>query len=149
MRKFLIGGAIAVVVIIGLLIWWFSAEGWWPAVLDIVMIFAVLVFIVLIVALIIAVLSLARTVVQVKNELLPLLHNAKTTTSAVREGAKTASAFGVDPAVRTVGLLAGAGQVASVLFGRGEAHKRADRRQKRRQQIERELAAKGELDGYR
>jgi hypothetical protein len=51
--------------------------------------------------------------------------------------------------VRTVGVLAGSAQVAGVLFGKGEARKRSEKRQKRRQEIERELAAKGELDGTR
>jgi len=148
-RNLIIGGGVAAVIVIGLLVWLFSAKGWWPAILDIVMIIAVLINIALIVALIIAVRTLVTTVLQVKAEVMPLLQNAKTTSSAVREGAKTASAFGVDPAVRTVGLLAGAGQVATVLLGKGEAQKRSERRQKRRQEIERELAAKGQLDGTR
>ena len=147
-RPLIIGGIAAGILIIGVAVL-FSFLGWWPAVLDVVMIIAVLVFIALIVALIIAIRSLVTTVLQIKAEVMPLLQNAKTTTSAVREGAKTASAFGVDPAVRTVGLLAGAGQVASVLLGKGEAQKRSEKRQKRRQEIERELAAKGQLDGTR
>jgi hypothetical protein len=123
--------------------------GWWPVVLDIVLIIAALVSIALLGFLIWAVLNLTRTIVQVKDELMPVLENAKTTTNAVREGAKTATVFGVDPAVRTAGLMAGAGQVAAVILGRGEAHKRAERRQKRRREIERELAAREELNGYR
>jgi len=55
----------------------------------------------------------------------------------------------VAPAVRTASVLAGAGEVAAVVLGRGHANKRAERRQKRRQEIERELAARGELDGHR
>ena len=149
MKRMLIIGGVALGVVVIVLAVLFSLLGWWPAVLDVVMIVAVLIFIALIVALIIAVRSLVSTVLQVKSEVMPLLQNAKTTTSAVREGAKTASAFGVDPAVRTVGLLAGAGQVASVLLGKGEAQKRSERRQKRRQEIERELAARGQLDGNR
>lgn len=143
----IVGSAAGVVVLAAVV--FFSIWGWWPAVLDVVMILAVLIFIALIVLLIFAVRSLVTTVLQVKDELMPLLQNAKTTTNAVREGAKTVSAFGVEPAVRTVSLLAGAGQVASVLLGKGEAQKRSERRQKRRQEIERELAAKGQLDGNR
>ncbi len=149
MKKYLIAGGIGFAIVAGLLTWLFSAKGWWPAILDIVMIVAVLIFIVLIVALIVAVRSLVSTVLQVRDEVIPLLENAQTATSAVREGAKTASAFGVDPAVRTVSLLAGAGQVASVLLGKGEVQKRAERRQKRRHEIERELAARGQLDANR
>ena len=145
----IIGLAVAAVVVTIALIILFSVLGWWPAVLDIVLIFAALVSIVLLAALIYAVLNFTRTIVQVKNEVLPVLQSLRTTSSAVREGAKTATAFGVDPAVRTVGVLAGSAQVASVLFGKGEARKRADKRQKRRQEIERELAARGDLNGTR
>ena len=62
---------------------------------------------------------------------------------------RIAGAFGVAPAVRTASVLAGAGEVAAVVLGRGHANKRAEKRQKRRQEIERELAARGELDGHR
>src|SRR5262245_12285967 len=126
-----------------------TALGWWPVVLDIALVFAALVSIALLGFLIWAVLNLTRTIVQVKDELMPVLENAKTTTNAVREGAKTATVFGVDPAVRTAGLMAGASQVAAVILGRGEARKRAERRQKRRREIERELAAREELNGHR
>jgi len=142
------GAAVGGLIILGLIIL-FSVLGWWPAVLDVVLIIAALVSIGLLAALIYAVLNFTRTIVQVKNELMPVLDSLRTTSSAVREGAKTATAFGVDPAVRTVGVLAGAGQVAGVLLGKSEARKRAEKRQKRRQEIERELAAKGELNGTR
>jgi hypothetical protein len=46
-------------------------------------------------------------------------------------------------------VLVGAGEVASVILGKGEAKKRAEKRQRRRIEIERELARRGELDGYR
>jgi hypothetical protein len=142
------GAAVGLIVTIALVVI-FSILGWWPAVLDVVLIIAALVSIGLLAALIYAVLNFTRTIVQVKNEMLPVLESLRTTSSAVREGAKTATAFGVDPAVRTVGVLAGSAQVAGVLLGKSEARKRAEKRQKRRQEIERELAAKGELDGTR
>ncbi len=145
----IIGGVAAALVVTLALVILFSVLGWWPAVLDIVLIFAALVSIGLLAALIYAVFNFTRTIVQVKNEMMPVLQSLRTTSSAVREGAKTATAFGVDPAVRTVGVLAGSAQVAGVLFGKGEARKRADKRQKRRQEIERELVARGELDGLR
>ncbi|MFI5272285.1 MAG: hypothetical protein ACHQ4H_04540 [Ktedonobacterales bacterium] len=143
-----IGAAIAVVVAILLAIW-FTIEGWWPVVLDIVLVGTALVSLGLLGALIYAVLSFTRTIMDVKREMTPVLQSLKTTSSAVREGAKTASAFGVDPAVRTAATLVGAGEVASVLLGKGEAKKRAEKRQKRKIEIERELALKEELDGYR
>lgn len=136
------------VVAIGLLIL-FTTQGWWPTVLDIVLVITCLVSGVMLAALTYAVFVLTRTVLDVKAEVTPVLESLKSTSSAVRETAKTAGAFGVSPAVRTASLLAGAGEVAAVVLGRGHAHKRAEKRQKRRQEIERELAARGELDGYR
>ena len=148
-KPFLIGGGMAVVVIGIALLIVFTVTGAWPVVLDIVLVITALVSLVLLAALIYAVFALTRTIVDVKNEALPVLESLKTTSSAVREGAKTATAFGVDPAVRTASVLAGAGEVASVMLGRGHAQKRAEKRQKRRLEIERELAARGELDGNR
>lgn len=123
--------------------------GWWPVVLDIVLVLAALLSGVLLGALVYAVLRLTRTVVDVKNEIMPVLNSLQTTSNAAREAAKTATAFGVDPAVRTAGMIAGAGQVASVMLGRGQAIKRSEQRQKRRAEIEREMAARGDLNGYR
>src|SRR5215469_10512424 len=148
-KPFIIGGAVAAVVIGIALLITFTVTGAWPVVLDIVLVITALVSLVLLAALIYAVLALTRTIMDVKNEALPVLQSVKTTSSAVREGAKTATAFGVDPAVRTASVLAGAGEVASVMLGKGHAQKRAEKRQKRRLEIERELAARGELDGYR
>ncbi|HEX6797668.1 MAG TPA: hypothetical protein VF116_08140 [Ktedonobacterales bacterium] len=150
-NKLRLAGIIAgiAVVIAILLAIWFTIEGWWPVVLDIVLVITALVSLVLLAGLLYAVFSLTRTALDIRNELMPVLQSLKTTSNAVREGAKTASAFGVDPAVRTAATLVGAGEVASVLLGKGEAKKRAEKRQKRKIEIERELARKGELDGYR
>ncbi len=146
---YIIGGAIAAVLIaIGLIVW-FSIAGWWGTVVDIVLVFTALLSAVLLGALTLAVIFLTRTALQIKAEVMPVLESLKSTTSAVRETAKTAGAFGVSPAVRTASLLAGAGEVAAVVLGKGHATKRAEKRQKRRQEIERELAARGELNGYR
>lgn len=123
--------------------------GWWPVLLDIVLIVTALVSMGLLGALIYAVISFTRTLLDVKDELIPVLNSLKTTTSAVRESAKTATSFGVSPAVRTASALAGAGEMATILFGRGKAQKRADKRQKRRMEIERQLAKEGQLDGNR
>ena len=146
---YLIGAAVTLpVVAIGIIVW-FSIAGWWPTVVDIVLVFAALVSAFMLLALVVAIFFLTRTVLQAKDELIPVLESLKSTSSAVRETAKTAGAFGVNPAVRTASVLAGAGEVAAVVLGRGHAHKRAEKRQKRRQEIERELAARGELNGYR
>ncbi len=149
MKPFLIGVAIVFpLVLIGLIVW-FTVEGWWPVVLDIVLVFTALVSAVMLLALILAVWYLTHTVLDIKSELTPVLDSLKTTSTAVRESARTASAFGVNPAVRTASVVAGVGEVASIVLGRGRAKKRAEKRQKRRQEIERELAAKGELNGNR
>lgn len=146
---YLIGAAIALpLIVIGIIVW-FSIAGWWPTVVDIVLVFTALVSAFMLLALVAAVFFLTRTVLQAKDELMPVLESLKTTSTAVRETAKTAGAFGVNPAVRTASVLAGAGEVAAVVLGKGHAHKRAEKRQKRRQEIERELAARGELNGYR
>lgn len=146
---YLVGAAITLpVVAIGIIVW-FTIAGWWPTVLDIVLVFTALVSAFMLLALVVAIFYLTRTVLQAKDELIPVLESLKSTSTTVRETAKTAGAFGVNPAVRTASVLAGAGEVASVVLGRGHANKRAEKRQKRRQEIERELAARGELNGYR
>ena len=145
----LIAAAIALVIIgLGLIVL-FTVNGWWGTVVDIVLVFTALLSAVLLGALTLAVYFMTRTALQIKAEVMPVLESLKSTSSAVRETAKTAGAFGVSPAVRTASLLAGAGEVASVVLGKGHANKRAEKRQKRRQEIERELAARGELNGYR
>jgi hypothetical protein len=138
-------GVVAVLVIIAFFIV-ATIFGWWPVVLDIVLVFAALISMGLLGALVYAVLSFTRTALDIRGELMPVLESLRTTTNAVREGAKTATTFGVSPAVRTASLLAGASSIANVVLGRGQVQKRAERRQKRRMQIEREIA-KGELNG--
>ena len=126
-----------------------TIRGWWPVVLDIVLVIAALLSAVLLGALVYAVLKLTRTVVDIKNEIMPVLNSLQTTSNATREAAKTATAFGVDPAVRTAGMIAGAGQIASVMLGRGHTAKRSEQRQRRRIEIERELATREDLNGHR
>jgi hypothetical protein len=140
------GGAVAVIIILAFFVL-ATIFGWWPVTLDIVLIVAALLSLVLFAALVYAVLSLTRTALQIKAEMMPVLDSLKTTSSAVREGAKTASTFGVGPAVRTASLLAGAGTIATTVLGRGQVQRRAERRQKRRMQIEHENA-KSELNGH-
>lgn len=148
-KKWLLYGGIAVGVLIVVFFILATIFGWWPVVVDIVLVLTALVSMLLLAALIFAVLRLTRTAIDIKNEVMPVLQSLKTTSSAAREAAKTATAFGVDPAVRTAGVLVGAGEIASVILGKGEAKKRAEKRQRRRIEIERELARRGELDGYR
>src|SRR5215469_17382071 len=83
-------GAVGVLVIIAFVVL-ATIFGWWPTTLDIVLVVAALLSLVLFAALVYAVLSLTRTALQIKGEMMPVLESLKTTSSAVREGAKTAS----------------------------------------------------------
>ncbi|HET9109467.1 MAG TPA: hypothetical protein VFN78_01455, partial [Ktedonobacterales bacterium] len=131
-------GVVAVLVIIAFVVV-ATIFGWWPVVVDITLVVAALASLVLLSALIYAVLSLTRTVLRIRDELIPTLESLKTTTATVRETARTASSFGVQPAVRTASAVLGAGEIASVILGRGQARSRSEKRQRRRQELEREM----------
>lgn len=143
-----LGAVAAVLIAIGLVIW-FSVAGWWPIVLDVVLAFAALSTLLFVAALTVAAFYLLRLFQEFKHDITPVLDSLKATSNTVRATASTASNFGVKPAVRTASFVIGAGEVASVILGRGKARARAEKRQKRRQEIERELATKGGLDGTR
>lgn len=133
----LIGSAVVIVTLVAAVL--FTIFGLWPIVVDITLIITALASLALLCFLIYAVLSLTRTVLRIRDELTPTLESLKATTATVRETARTASAFGVQPAVRTASAVIGGASVASVILGRGEARTRAERRQRRRQELEREL----------
>ena len=82
--------------------------GWWPVVVDITLVVAAIASLFLLSALIYAVLSLTRTVLRIRDELMPTLESLKTTSATVRETARAASSFGVQPAVRTASAVLGA-----------------------------------------
>lgn len=140
--KIAIIGGVAVVVLLALAIV-FTIFGLWPIIVDIVLVIAALTTAGMVLALILAVINLTRTITEIRDELTPVLESLKSTSSAVRETAKAATSFGVAPAVRTASFVVGATEIASVVLGRGKARKRAQDRQKRRAQIEREMAARG------
>lgn len=112
---------------------------WWPVVVDITLVIAAVTSLLLLAALIYAVLSLTRTVLRIRDELIPTLESLKSTSATVRETARTASSFGVQPAVRTASAMLGASEVASVIFGRGQTRTRSEKRQRRRQELERAM----------
>ncbi len=141
-RMIAIIGIAAFVVLLALAVV-FTIFGWWPIVVDIVLVIAALTTAGMVLALILAVINLTRTIREIRDELTPVLESLKSTSSAVRETAKAATSFGVAPAVRTASFVVGATEIASVVLGRGKARKRAQERQKRRAQIEREMAARG------
>jgi hypothetical protein len=94
---------------------------------------------VLLAALTYAAFSLTRTVLAIRAEVIPTLDALKSTSLTVRETAKTASTFGVAPAMRTASAVLGGASAAGAILGRGEARTRAERRQRRRLEIERDL----------
>lgn len=132
---------IASAVVVAALIFAFFATwlGWWPVVVDITLVITALASLALLCFLIYATLSLTRTALRIRDELIPTLDALKATSATVRETAKTASAFGVAPAMRTASAVLGATSVASAILGRGEARTRSERRQKRRLELEREI----------
>ncbi len=132
------GGVVAAIIIIAFVVV-ATIFSWWPVVVDITLVVAALASLALLSALIYAVLSLTRTVLRIRDELIPTLESLKTTTATVRETARTASSFGVQPAVRTASAVLGAGEIASVILGRGQARSRSEKRQRRRQELERAM----------
>lgn len=148
-KVLLIGGAAAAVIIGIAAIVLFSVLGWWPAVRDIMIVIAALVSILLLAFLGAAVFYLTVTILEVKRELTPVLESLKSTTQTVSETAKVASDLGVAPTVRTASVLVGAAETAAVILGGGHVRARAKKRAQRRQEVERELVARGELNGYR
>lgn len=139
---------VVVLGMIGLAIW-FSFEGWWSVVRDIVIVATALLSLILLACLGLAVLYLTTTILSVKRELTPVLESLKSTSQSVSETARVASDLGVAPTVRTASVLVGAAEAASVILGRGHVRSRAQKRAQRRQEVERELTARGELDGHR
>lgn len=126
---------------------WFTVNSWWPIVVDIVLAIAAILTMLLTMALVAAVVYLILILREMKAEISPVLESLKTTTNTVKETAATAKTFGIAPSVRTASVLVGAGEVASVVLGRGKARKRAEQRQRRRHEIEREMAVRSEVDG--
>lgn len=147
-KLYAIGGAIAVLLVtVGLTVL-FTLEGWWPVVVDIVLTVTALASMLMLLALIAAVIFFIRTLLDFKSELMPVLDSLRQTGSAVQSTASTFTDLGVKPAVRTASVVVGVRSVASAVLGRGQVHKRSDQRQRRRQEIEREMARRGELNGH-
>ena len=143
------GGGVVLLAVIIFLIWLFSVNGLWPVVLDITIIVTCVVSLLLMGFLGAAIFYLAVTLLRVKRELTPVLESLRDTTQTVSETARVASGLGVAPTVRTASVLVGAAETAALVLGRGQARTRAQRRQQRRQEVERELRARGELNGHR
>lgn len=148
-KPWLIVGGIVVAILIIAFVILATIFGWWPVVVDIVLVFTALVSLIMLAALTVAVVYFVRTIVEIRSEIIPVLESLKATTETVQATAEATRTFGVRPTVRTASFVVSAGEVASVILGRGRARKRSEQRQRRRQEIERELATQGELDGHR
>jgi hypothetical protein len=149
MRKWwlIFGGIVALALIVAFL-WWITSIGAWAVVRDIVIVVAAMLNLAVTVLLAAAVVYLALTLIDLRRELTPVLESLQTTTHTVSATAKAASDLGVGPTVRTASVLVGAAEVASTVLGRGQTRTRAQRRAQRRQEVEREMMARGELNGH-
>ncbi|HLY30764.1 MAG TPA: hypothetical protein VKQ36_07030, partial [Ktedonobacterales bacterium] len=116
-RIYIIIGAAAVVVVVAFVIL-ATIFGWWGVIVDITLTLTAVLSLILLGLLTYAVFSLLRTALKIRGELIPVLDSLRETTDSVRETARAASAFGVQPAVRTASAVMGMGEIASVIFGR-------------------------------
>ena len=140
-KPYIIIGAIAAVVIVIAFVVVATIFSWWPVVVDIVLVLTALLSLIMLGALTFATIVLIRTIQGTRDEIMPVLESLKATTSTVQATAKTASAFGVTPSVRTASFVVGASEIASTILGRGRPRKRSEKRQQRRRELEREMAA--------
>ncbi len=148
-KPWIIIGGIALALIIIAFVVVATVFGWWPVVVDIVLVITALLSLVMLGALTYATIMLIRTIQGTREEIMPVLESLKATTSTVQATAKATSTLAVAPGVRTASFVLGAGEIASTIFGRGRPRKRAEQRQQRRKEIEREMAAGGTSDDSR
>ena len=122
--------------------------GWWPVVLDIVLIVVVLINGVMLVFLGWAILTVIRTIREMRAEITPVIGSLAETATTVQETAKTTTGrFGYGPVVRTTTLLMSAAGVARTMLGSRRAPTRAEARQKRREEIEQQKAEQAAKEG--
>ena len=148
-RPYIIAGAIVLALLVIAFVVFATIFGWWPVVVDIVLVITALLSLIMLGALTYATVVLIRTIRGTRDELMPVLESLKDTTSTVQATAKAASAFAVRPSVRTASFVVGVGEIASTILGRGRPRKRAEQRQQRRREIEREMSAEGVPDDHR
>jgi hypothetical protein len=139
-RMVVIGAAIVVAVLILAFAILATVFGWWPVILDITLVLVVLINGVMLVFLTLAIINFVRTIREMRDEITPVIASLRDTSTTVRETAKTASSYAVNPVARTASLVVGAAGVAGIVIGPGRARRRAQERQKRRAEIEKERA---------
>jgi hypothetical protein len=139
LRLYIIIGVAAAVLILAFAVV-ATIFGWWPVVLDIVLVLVVLLNGVLLAFLTLAVINFMRTIREMRAEIMPVVLSLRDTTTTVRETAKTASSYAVNPVARTASLVLGTAGVAGIVIGPGKTRRRAQERQKRREEIEKQKA---------
>lgn len=148
-RPWIIAGAIVIAILIIAFVVLATVFGWWPVIVDIVLVITALLSLIMLGALTYATVVLIRTIQGTRDEIMPVLESLKATTNTVQATAQAASAFGVAPSVRAASFVVGAGEIATTILGRGRPRKRSEARQQRRKEIEREMAAGGMSDDNR
>src|SRR5262245_60797583 len=119
--------------------------GWWPVVLDLVLVIVVLINGVMLVFLALAVLNVIRTIQEMRAEITPVIGSLAETATTVQETAKTTtSRFGIGPVVRTTTLMMSAAGVARTMLGPRRTPTRAEARQKQREEVDKQIAARAE-----
>ena len=131
-RPIIITVAVVVALLVIAFVVFATIFGWWPVIVDIVLVITALLSLIMLGALTYATIVLIRTIQGTRDEIMPVLASLKDTTRSVQATAKAASAFGVAPGVRTASFVVGAGEIASTILGRGRPRKRAEKRQQRR-----------------
>ena len=117
--------------------------GWWPVVLDLVLVIVVLINGVMLGFLGWAILTVIRTIREMRAEITPVIGSLAETATTVQETAKTTTGrFGLGPVVRTTTLLMSAAGVARTMLGPRRAPTRAEARQQRREEVDQQIAAR-------
>ena len=115
--------------------------GWWPVVLDLVLVIVVLINGVMLGFLGWAILTVIHTIREMRAEITPVIGSLAETATTVQETAKTTTGrFGFGPVVRTTTLLMSAAGVARTMLGSRRTPTRAAARQQRREEIEQQKA---------
>jgi hypothetical protein len=119
--------------------------GWWPVVLDLVLVIVVLINGVMLGFLGWAILTVIRTIREMRAEITPIIGSLADTATTVQETAKTtAGRFGLGPVVRTTTLLMSAAGAARTMLGPRRTPTRAEARQQRREEVDKQIAARTE-----
>ena len=141
-RLYIIIGIAAAVLILAFAVL-ATVFGWWPVVLDLVLVVVVLINGVMLGFLAWAILTVIRTIREMRAEITPVIASLADTATTVQETAKTATGrFGIGPVVRTTTLLMSAAGVARTMLGRGNTPTRAAARQQRREEIDQQIASR-------